>query len=401
LSALLVSVVLARTLGVEQSGVFFAVFAVVSLLANVSRFGLDNTILRIASIEFFEGRLANVRFILKKSISIVVFVSVLLAALFLFFIFYVFPDYWMDERYAESAVIMMPGVVFWAATVIVSMHLAAIKYINWSVFFNNISISAMFLSFVLIFDGGKVYNAAAYYSLACFLTFIVALAVFINKLKAEPGGNFDLSIILKSCFPLWLVVIMGQITQWSSQIVASAVVSSEELAVLAVAQRASMIVSFVLLALDPIIGPRLATLYKNKEFNVLERFTKKIVLILLISVVPVFLVSFVFAENILNVFGEGFAKGEFIFRVMLVGQLVNVITGPVTMIIIMTGNENVMRNIQLFSGGVAAFLAMILVGSFGVVGGGFATAIAISVQNLVSLYYAKKILGYNFIAFWK
>ena len=384
ISSLVVSVIVANKLGIHDSGIFFAVFAVASLLANISRFGLDNTILRIVSIDYHEGRIGNIRSILNKSLFLVLVFSIFISLLF-FVVINFLPGPWSRQNYIYAYLNMIPGVMFWAASVIVSMNLAALGFTNWSIFFNNISTPFVFLLIISIFNGDGV-EFWSYYSIACFITFLFSVVIIFRHIGRVPVVNSDFSIILKSCFPLWIVVIMGQITQWSGQLASSIYASPHELAVLAICQRISMVVSFVLLALDPIIGPRIAKLYYLGDYILLRQFVKKVFHMIFYLSVPLFLLLFIYAENVLSIFGQDFVEGSLILRILLIGQLVNVITGPVTMIIVMTGHEFVMRNIQIFSGCFAFLLAIILV-----LGGAFATAVAISLQNLLAFFYSRKL----------
>jgi O-antigen/teichoic acid export membrane protein len=81
--------------------------------------------------------------------------------------------------------------------------------------------------------------------------------------------------LFASCGPLWIVVIMSQMVQWSGQFMAGAYVSSDALAQLAVAQRTAMLSSFILIAVNLVVAPRFANLYRNNDMLALENLAIK------------------------------------------------------------------------------------------------------------------------------
>ena len=66
----------------------------------------------------------------------------------------------------------------------------------------------------------------------------------------------------------------------------------------------------------------------------------------------------------------------------------------------MTGHENDMRNIRIFSLLIAFFFGSFLISLYGALGAAISTTLALSVQNLLAAYFVKIRLGWNPLKFW-
>ena len=161
---------------------------------------------------------------------------------------------------------------------------------------------------------------------------------------------------------------MTQITQYAGQLVAGAWVDSDQFAQLAVAQRTAMLTSFILTAVNYVVAPKFATLYKKKKLVELENVAKTSVRIMAAIAFPIAVLMLVFPSYIMSVFGEGFSDGKLFLQILVIGQLINVVAGSVGMLLVMSGHEKDLRNSVLFSGPIAIVLAFLLVPIFGATG---------------------------------
>jgi O-antigen/teichoic acid export membrane protein len=74
----------------------------------------------------------------------------------------------------------------------------------------------------------------------------------------------------------------------------------------------------------------------------------------------------------------------------VVGHGVNVLTGPVGMVLVMTGHEKIMRNNVLAAGAVNIGLNLILVPKLGALGAAVATAVSLALVNGLSLVQVRR-----------
>ena len=83
---------------------------------------------------------------------------------------------------------------------------------------------------------------------------------------------------------------------------------------------------------------------------------------------------------------------------LALGQFVNVITGSVGYLLLMSGNEKDMRNITIIVGLFSLVLSILLTKYYGALGTSVAIALALAAQNLMAVRMVKKRLGFNTMA---
>lgn len=387
---------IARQLGAQESGYYFLAFSIISVLAAISRGGLDNTVIRFVAADPLQAKAVyNKAAIYSVSLSIPVAL-----------ILYILSDYIASSMLSKPALTTVLksiscGIPGLAMLTIGANALQGLRMVSRSIFILNIAINLCLIVGIYYFDIVLAEQLAKLYSVCSVIIAIIGATLFyLYAPKAEKIG-FSWCSLFASSLPLWLVVIMGQLIQWSGQFFAGAYLNTELVAQLAVAQRTAMLTSFVLIAINLVIAPRFSALYKKGEMGELALLAKKSVVITSLMALPVIGVMLFFPEFLMGLFGNEFTLGAPLLRILAVGQFVNVITGSVGYLLIMTGHERDLRNITLVSGSIALFMAWLLTANFGATGAALGTAIAVATQNLCAVYFVKKRLGFNTLAIWR
>ena len=105
---------------------------------------------------------------------------------------------------------------------------------------------------------------------------------------------------------------------------------------------------------------------------------------MLLAVTPVTLVLLAAPGFILQLFDAQFAEGAWLLRILALGQLVNVATGSVGYLLMMTGHEKLMRNNIAVWAVVNLAGNLVLVPRYGTVGAAVSTAFCLAFMNIVS-----------------
>jgi len=197
--------------------------------------------------------------------------------------------------------------------------------------------------------------------------------------------------------PLWAGLIAQQITLLSSQILCGIWLSSEDVALLTVAQRVAMLTSFILLAVNMVVAPRFAALHNENKGDELHRLTLDTTKLMLLVGIPIAALVLFLADSLMGQFGQGFDSGGLALQVITLGQLVNIATGSANILLISTGNEDALKKSHYAGATVALALGVTLTPAYGVVGGAAATSCAIATQNLLSVFLVKKQTGIHLI----
>ncbi|MBN0987761.1 oligosaccharide flippase family protein [Amphritea pacifica] len=400
LATFLASIVLGRYLGVEGAGYYFLAFSIVAVLSAVSRAGLDNTIIRFIGAAAPDKQWGRVSSVLNRSLVISLSLSCAASIAVFFCSSWLANNIFGKPDLAFVLRSMAPSIIGLSLLTLISMSLQGLRKIISSILTLNVIANTFLTLGIILFVITQPENAALLYSGASL--FAALLGYFIFKVSISSGaGSVEWSELLQSCMPLWIVVIMGQLVQYSGQFIAGAWVSPEDVAQLAVAQRTALLTSFILMAVNMVVAPRFASMYEKKEFIELQSLALTSVKLMVLFALPVVLCMLLFPSYILMLFGEGFSEGAVYLQILAVGQFINVATGSVGFLLSMSGHEKDLRNTVLISGPVALVLALTLTPLFGATGAAIATAIAVATQNLIAVWWVKKRLGFNTLAVWR
>jgi O-antigen/teichoic acid export membrane protein len=93
-------------------------------------------------------------------------------------------------------------------------------------------------------------------------------------------------------------------------------------------------------------------------------------------------------------FGKEFIAGTGVLYILLLGQLSNTFSGSLALILQMTGNEKVFRNILTLGLIINVLLNIILIPRIGMIGAAIASAISLIVWNVLSLIYIKRTFSF-------
>ena len=96
----------------------------------------------------------------------------------------------------------------------------------------------------------------------------------------------------------------------------------------------------------------------------------------------------------MSLFGGEFKEASIALQIMAGGQLVNVLTGSVGFLLIMTGNGRSILRATLVMILVNVFLCALLIPDFGATGAALAAAISLVTANLLKVYYVRQKLGF-------
>lgn len=400
-SVFFLSMYIGRQIGAESAGYFFLSFSIVTFLAAFSRLGFDNTIVRFVGAGLSEASWGDIRYVVEKPLLLVSAVSSIVAVLLFLGSEILSVTIFNKPALAPVLRMMAPGIIGLSLLTLLAMALQGLHKVAASVFIVNISVNVFSIFCIYVFE----VNSAGEIGLVWALCSIITVAFgFLFWFKYRQDSVFpsavELSTLLSSAMPLWVVLLMSQLTQWSGQFIAGSYASADQVAQLAVAQRTAMLTSFILMAVNLVVAPRFAALYKQGDLVGLRSLALTSVRLMVLIALPVVVVMVVFPEILMELFGEGFSSGGQLLQILAVGQFVNVVTGSVGYLLSMSGYEKDLRNTVLISGPLAIALAFILTPLLGVTGSAIATAIAVATQNLVAVFWVKKRLGFNTLAVW-
>ena len=390
------SVLLARILGAHGAGIYFQALTLTTIAAVLGRVGLSNTLVRFTAANAAISDWGKISGLHRKSISIA-FVASGFAALLL-----AGNSQWISEAVFSEP--QLGSITRWMSLTIVPATLSylyahllkGLKRIAAAISIESVTIPFVALVGTLIaVPPGGIHAAVSVYTVAVVLNLIFALALW---RKAAPpissiSGHFDTRELLQSSVPLFLMTLVQLVNQSASTIMLGMWENSTEVGIFSAANRTSSLTSFVLIAVNSIAAPKFAALSKQGDLDALRRTAQDSAkLMALAAGLPLLLFLF-FPGWIMSIFGPQFVSGKMALSILSLGQFVNVVTGSVGFLLMMSGHESVMRNIIAFTATINVCCNAVLIPTMGLLGAAIAGAITLSLQNLLAAVMVWRLLG--------
>lgn len=401
ISLFLMTIVIARNFHVESAGLFFLSLTIINILVTFGLLGFEQGALKFIGQYHDKSDWLSINAIISKSYVItgifLLFISVLVALFAgeISVLAFNKPDL---ETYLF---LLSPAILLLGLITLTAHQLQAMHHSLHSVFILSICIPLAFMSTIYILEPTEIQDILSWYVYVSAMVLIYSIVVLISFLQTINKSKIDMSVVLTTTFPLWIIVLMNQLIQWSGLLIAGVWAPAEDIAYLSVALRLAALLTFVLIVINMILAPKFAALSPKNDFREVQRLLHLSTLIMVVLAVPIMSIIILFPEWLMSLFGEGYGNGSLLLMILAFGQLVNVVTGAVAYLMMMTGYEKELRNIVLFSGLLSIVLALILVPIFGVLGAAVSTALTISFQNIATAYLVYKRLGINSIAVWQ
>jgi O-antigen/teichoic acid export membrane protein len=151
------------------------------------------------------------------------------------------------------------------------------------------------------------------------------------------------------------------------------------------ATRISNFIALPLLSLNNIFAPTIAELHSKGERVKLEAMFKVITKWTITFSLPIFLVSALFSPFLLGISGAGFVPASTLVIALAVGALLNVGTGPVGYMLVMTGYNKLSFLNSLVAVIANVALGVLLIPQYGAMGTAIGTGVSVSIVNLMRL----------------
>jgi O-antigen/teichoic acid export membrane protein len=190
-------------------------------------------------------------------------------------------------------------------------------------------------------------------------------------------------------------VIFQLSTQYAAQFTVAAMLSTAQVAEFTTALRVALLIAFVLMEANLMIAGQLADLHAKKDIEGINQLTKQTSQLLLAFSIPLLFIIWWGARNVMGLFGAAYESSAIILQILAIGQFINVLTGPTSMILTMCGGEFDQRRVLFITFIVSTLAAIVLTHLYGLMGAAIATALGVSSQNLMAAYYVHKRLGFN------
>jgi O-antigen/teichoic acid export membrane protein len=175
---------------------------------------------------------------------------------------------------------------------------------------------------------------------------------------------------------------------------------SEQAGIFRVAVQVSTLASFGLQAVNLVVAPRFADLYAQGKMASLQRLaTGSARIVLGFNLILTALFVFAGKPFFSLLFGPDFAASYSPMLILLVGQMANSAAGSVGFLLNMTGHERDTAQGMASAAIINIALNLLLIPLWGIVGAAAATAVSMTVWNVLLWWKVRIKLGINSLAF--
>jgi len=123
----------------------------------------------------------------------------------------------------------------------------------------------------------------------------------------------------------------------------------------------------------------------------LARTTTFLVIVLASPVIAVLALA---PDKVMGIFGSDFVEGSKLLLILAIGQFINVITGSVAYLLIMSGHERQYQASTTLAGVLILVLGLFLIPTYGAMGAALSTATSVATANVCCAYMVWRHLGF-------
>ena len=397
----LMSFVVAHYFGAKGLGNYVLAIVVLRIFTLVSKLGLDTFSIRFIASFAKQGKWKSIQLFRKKIITIVSITSLISSVVMFIFSFEIANLVNTRVEYIElSSFFVLPMVFF----MLHYQSLRGLKRIAEFSFFYRMSqatfsIAGLFLiSQFIQSDKIPIY---AYLTSLCTVSLLsyVSYYYWFNKKCnfgiSEEIEDLPLKKILKISLPLMFAQSVQFIMAWTDKLMLGNMLGPESVAIYGVAFRFSMGVSITLMAINSIASPKFAEKFSNNDISGMEKVAMQSAKLIFWTTIPLASILLVFPKFFMGIYGSEFLIGVEVLSWLIIGRVVNALSGSVGNLMQMTGQQNNYMKILMAGSIINVTLNYILIPIYGIKGAAFASVCSLSFWNLTMVYMVKKKFGFS------
>ena len=262
LIAFLFNLVVTKNLGAIEAGYFFLSLSIATFCSSVARLGFDNTVLRITGTH---AKSNTYKFILNYALRWSLALSIIMAFIIFIFADLISYNIFNKPEMELSLRYIVPSIVGFSSVIIIAMSLQARRKYLISIPCQNIAHFVLAIGMILFYSANSSNQVSLYLSLSLGLTasfFYIYSLMVDEELEAE---EFDKDEFWKSARPNWFIDLTNSLIQWGSPIIVGIFLISSEVAYFTVSLRTALLTSLIILAINSIMAPKVAKLYKIEK----------------------------------------------------------------------------------------------------------------------------------------
>ena len=396
ISTFIFTMLMARSFQASDAGIFFLVIAVSEILTMVARLGLPQSIIVFIGRNTALKNYVAVKGSLQTSMKYIIFSSILVGVALTIATLTISKLSKGDANLTPYFLIVPLAILPFALLHLLGNALRGLGHIRYSqfiIFFCPQIIQL--LGLVTILNRQSIAAVVWVYVGAGWATAALSYGLWQRQTKSMKAikGDFSSRLIFATAIPMFITNLLMLVNARTGTFALGILANPADVLVYNVALRISLLSTFALMAVNAYSAPKFAALHAAGEFNKLGRVARQATMLAMVTTFPLVLVIIIFPEIVLSIFGPSLEGSQTVLIILVLGQCINVASGPVGMLLAMTGNEKKLRNIYLYSTLLNITLQIVLIPAFKANGAAVATTTSILSVNLLALCLVHHELG--------
>lgn len=393
------NVIVARLFGPTLFGIYAIGWTLMRFLSLIVPLGMDRAVLRFGP-GYWQKDWPGFSELLKKVILYALASGIIFGACFYF------SAPWLASNvYRQSQLVTLFRYFSFAFPPLAILTVIAAatritRLIKYSVWLYDIGQPLLGLLLILAFyvfhQGitGMVLAEIISLTLAALLGLVLIKVIFPNVTFRTSSSDISARKILDYSMPAMLGGAFTVYILWMDRIFVGLLMPPVENGIFVAVSQISTVIMVILAGISPIAVPLFSHFHHNHETKQLEevyRISTKWGIYLSLPILAVLLISP--GDSLELIFGELFRSGADILVVLLIGQTINILTGSVNPLMIMTENQKVLFRISAVMLLADILMLLLLIPKFGIIGAAISTSACVGLLNLFELLWVKIKLG--------
>lgn len=395
-SLLLITLLIARTLGSDQLGRYALCYAVLTLLGLLSLFGFRSAMTRFVAIHLADDDAASLRGTLRFGMVVTVGSATVLGVS-LVLLSGPIAGLFHDPHLVVG--LRLTGCTLPAAT-FSDAALAATQGWRTQVPFTLIGRVLepglrLALTGLLLAMGLGLTGAFVAVTVAAWLAAVLAGLALLGQARgvAPATPQYAVRAVLRYSMVSWMSTLAATGLIWADTLLLGALLDSRQVGLYNVATRLVTLAIFVMAPINATFGPHIAHLYHVGSPSELQHVYQAASGWIVRLSLPAFVLLVVAPGELLGLFGPQFRVAALVTVILAFGQLVNAATGPCGTLLNMSGRVamNMADNVGVLVLNVA--MNLWLIPRAGIVGSAIAWSLSLALVNAVRVVQVRVVVG--------
>ena len=396
--AFLSHIMLSRLLGANDYGHYVIALGWAMVLVIPARLGLDNSVLRYATIYREEGKVADLRGLIAFSLAVISIVSLAIAAILLIGSSMGIGLLWSVEPKLLAGIAMLipaSALLGWMSSLVrTADRIFAAQFYE----------QALRPALLIVALGGfALWNgpvAASHAMLLTAATVGVALVGLALQCRRAFGGARNIAASfthrrewLAVSWMLFMMAVVQELLNQIDIIMLGILADATAAAHFSAAWRLASLVNFGLVAIVTVSGPLIASAHHRGNLAELSRIARLNARFSTLFALAIGSLLVLTGWWLLKLFGPGFQAAYPALLILLAGALVNSFTASAGYLLIMTGRQAVAFGFMVMGLAISVSVNLLLIPTLGATGSAVASALALSSWNLAMAIYIRREIG--------